>query len=110
MNNNQRGYLLTEFLIVMAISTALLAYAIPKVGALSKAVATKHEMKLLSDVIQLHEAVYGTLPVSLSSLCPAYYQSGANQDKDEFGVNYQYNVGPRTICSTSFSPSYCQGF
>lgn len=103
----QDGIVFVEMMVALVIISALLAIAIPNVSVVSKRIATKHEMSNVTLALQLYEVDNGALPSSLSSLAPNYFAAASGYDKDQFGVNYTWTVGTRTLCSTSFSPSYC---
>lgn len=107
---NESGFAMTEALVYLAISAILLAVAFPKGIAAARRAATKAEMSYLAATIVLAEVENGALPNSLTSLTPTYYAPGSGQDKDAFGVSYQYNKIARTLCSVSFTPSYCVNF
>jgi competence protein ComGC len=108
--NNESGYLLTELLMTLVITGAIMAIAIPRISNIAKRISTKYEMQLVKDAALLYEADTGALPVNLAALVPNYFTAGSGQDKDSWNVNYTYNTGTRTLCSTSFSPSFCITF
>lgn len=107
MTNNQRGFLFVEMLMALVIIGAFLVIALPNISTISKRLATKSEMRHVQDVLSLYEIDTGALPAALSSLSPTYFAAASGYDKDQFGVSYGWTVGTRTLCSTSFSPSYC---
>lgn len=109
-NNEQGGFLLIEALVVLMISGVLMAITFPNILNIARRATTKHEMRLLATVVQLYEAENGAVPTTLAALTPVYYTAGSGYNKDAWGTSYQYNVGPRTVCSTNFTPTFCVAF
>lgn len=109
-NSQQGGFLLIEALVVLMISGVLMAVTFPNILNITRRVNTKHEMRLLTTVVQLYEADNNALPGTLAALAPVYYPTGSGYNKDAWGTPYQYNVGPRTVCSTNFTPTFCVAF
>lgn len=110
MNNNQQGILLIELLIYVTIIGLITSYAVPKISMIYKRMATKNEMALLASTILYIEQDTGSLPTSLTATSLTAYYNGTAYQKDEFGVSYTYSTSSRTLCSTSFSPTYCESF
>lgn len=104
---NEQGFAFTEVLVYLVIVGALMAIAMPNTSLIAKRIATKHEMRTVRDMLSLYEAENGTLPSSLSSLCPTYFATGSGYDKDSFNVSYSWTLSQRKLCSTSFSPAFC---
>lgn len=99
---NQDGLLLINAVITLAISSILLAIAVPKLGQLlsaAKVTATKAEMTN----IQIAAAMHGATPSNLNQL--SSYFNGNGFKKDEFGVNYTYDNLTGELCSVSIN--YC---